>query len=68
MKVLKHGKIVKRTCTCKICRAELEYDYTDTHIEQVSQNYSYNYISCPDCGFKIPVPFFYEVAEDVDKQ
>ena len=57
MKVLKHGKLIKRVCTCKLCGAELEYEFVDTHIEIVSQNYSYSYISCPDCGCKIPVPF-----------
>lgn len=55
MKVLRHGKMISRTCTCGLCGADLEYDFTDIKTEDVSCTLSIVYISCPECGNRIRV-------------
>ncbi|MBP5594991.1 MAG: hypothetical protein J6Y02_06390 [Pseudobutyrivibrio sp.] len=55
MKVLKHGKMISSKCTCGLCGAELEYDFTDIETQTVTYSCSIAYISCPECGHRIQV-------------
>lgn len=53
IKVIRHGKINKRTCSN--CGCEFTFEKSDTDYVQTGPNEYERYINCPDCEERIRV-------------